>query len=891
MVCFVVKTSKNRGCEMKDYSDLQEINTIIYKDIESILKRINHRIHFRFYSIMLDNDHKPENINRIKKTISTKIGEKYEYINDSLHEIMQVYKELGLRELELSSIDDPQKLIELSQSCYTVKHDSEKQNKNKISIKQTGFPAQEEDLQDYIQDTQLLYTNTFKVNTGDVPRTVVYLLGIRNVEENVIHMFYNKPELSFLRMVLDYFFIDFFRENVLALDSADQLVRKYQEDAIQFLRRMSRLFFGKMQYFLQPNKENNWRTETLNELRNEYYINNLLEKVDDISTKTYEGASPFGSILFLDKSVLEGKESPVNFAIKFKSDDLISMEDAKRIRKLLELTNVDKHLYLISDCKFIYGLAEVKWNNLQDVFAFRIDFKGLSKYNLIFINIETAPLSKGKLVIEKDRSIYRSNHDLNIVNEILVALTFKNPKLGEEGYTSERMISILRQQFWIEESSNQLESNINNLEQVISMAREQKHGTMVVITDPVTAEKELFKLRKQSTLIEPMEVNPEYIKFLTAIDGAIYFDTNGECRAIGVILDGIAQERQGDASRGARFNSAYRYYTKLEMDDKKCVIVIISEDGMIDIIPPMDDEEKVLNLIEEIIDFLDEEHEEFDTLLLEKENELSKLRITDCHLLFSLARKLYSKDKYEKARIYYEKAFEVAQSAFLPAKYYNWKGLSYAKLENYEEALKIFEKSIEIDKKHNSLYYGNAGAASRILGCELKNKEDKRKMLLKSLSFYDQAISYWHDEEISNRVAKWHNDKGVAYYHLISVISDKEEITRLRMEEQKEYTIALDLDPLNLYYSNRALSYKKMNNKVDAVKDYIQAYILQPDKEVFNIIQELLMEGTESLVIAEFYRDLILNGSSKGDDELEALITKFEAEAQINDGEAAPTDE
>ncbi|MEC0300965.1 hypothetical protein [Peribacillus frigoritolerans] len=54
------------------------------------------------------------------------------------------------------------------------------------------------------------------------------------------------------------------------------------------------------------------------------------------------------------------------------------------------------------------------------------------------------------------------------------------------------------------------------LEEVVRQAREQKHGTMVVITDYDTAISELKTLKKQSILIESIEIMPEYIEFLTS---------------------------------------------------------------------------------------------------------------------------------------------------------------------------------------------------------------------------------------------------------------------------------------------------------------------------------------------------------------------------------------
>jgi DNA integrity scanning protein DisA with diadenylate cyclase activity len=70
---------------------------------------------------------------------------------------------------------------------------------------------------------------------------------------------------------------------------------------------------------------------------------------------------------------------------------------------------------------------------------------------------------------------------------------------------------------------------------------------------------------------------------LTAIDGSVLLDTQGVCHAIGVILDGIAKEQQGDPSRGARFNSAVRYVGSRAA--RSCVVVVISEDGRVDVIP------------------------------------------------------------------------------------------------------------------------------------------------------------------------------------------------------------------------------------------------------------------------------------------------------------------
>ncbi|MCV5792075.1 hypothetical protein OFN52_34015, partial [Escherichia coli] len=73
--------------------------------------------------------------------------------------------------------------------------------------------------------------------------------------------------------------------------------KKYNEDCIQFNRRITRLYFGKLQEILLKKSElKEIQIISNNELNNQYYINNMLEKIDDISNHTYEGKSPFGSI-------------------------------------------------------------------------------------------------------------------------------------------------------------------------------------------------------------------------------------------------------------------------------------------------------------------------------------------------------------------------------------------------------------------------------------------------------------------------------------------------------------------------------------------------------------------------------------------------------------------
>lgn len=116
---------------------------------------------------------------------------------------------------------------------------------------------------------------------------------------------------------------------------------------------------------------------------------------------------------------------------------------------------------------------------------------------------------------------------------------------------------------------------------IMSQASKQKHGTMIVISDH--AKQEAERLKNQSTPIQAKILPADLTLPLSSIDGALLLDTNATCHAVGVILDGITTER-GNPARGARYNSAIRYSEYVKTQKHACLIVVISEDGMIDLI-------------------------------------------------------------------------------------------------------------------------------------------------------------------------------------------------------------------------------------------------------------------------------------------------------------------
>ena len=115
----------------------------------------------------------------------------------------------------------------------------------------------------------------------------------------------------------------------------------------------------------------------------------------------------------------------------------------------------------------------------------------------------------------------------------------------------------------------------------IQQAQTSGHGmTLVVSGDPSG---ETNRLGGEAVAIDPVLLEPAELVRLGRVDGAVLLGADGQCFSFGVILDGKAG-RQGDPARGSRFNSAVRYQNST---DTPSIVVVISEDGTVDLIPQL----------------------------------------------------------------------------------------------------------------------------------------------------------------------------------------------------------------------------------------------------------------------------------------------------------------
>ncbi|WP_405109213.1 diadenylate cyclase [Paenibacillus sp. FSL K6-1217] len=848
--------------------ELSTVNEIIYKNMDLWLKKLNKRIHLKLYALVYDNNEELIKIVRVKKTVPASNGEPG-VAQDIFPEVdlQRVFDELRILPAAEGDLPATMEALKgfLDQQCYKPPADY-KQKNAEDKEEEVEIKAQPES-----EDTRLLYANHLRYAGAKNTQVMLsYLLEIRNVDPVSRELFFSRPQFSFLRMSLDYFFGNYFSVNSTGeITLQDNKIQsRFDEDPLLFNRRMSRLFFGKMQEYILSNKSAD-APEFNNDLKFDYSIHNLMEQMDEISSLPYENASPFGSILFLHSQAID-LPGLIRFSIRFKETGRILLDDAKRIRKLLELTNEDKDLYLIADHRYIYGLGEVNWNLQHSTLAVRLDFNGLSKLKLVLVHTE-AELSKGgELIVENDKRYYRS--DLAMVEQQLISLSSKNPRLGEEGYSSERFMKLLENTFWKDQSTAAHQSSIEALDLIVRKAREQKHGTMVVITSPDTAKQELITLSKQSTPIEEKAIHPDHVKFLTAIDGAIYFDTQARCHALGVILDGNAKPDIGDPSRGARFNSAHRYLHKLkDSGEQECVIAIISEDGMVNLIPENENEDLLLATAEEMIDLINVDPPDLNKLEA-KGKLLLESSIVDSEWLFKVGRACWDKKMYDRAIQFVSHAETQAKSEFITASQYNLIGNCFhnkavsQKVEPYDEQdiIKLYEKAIAMYEKAienslssenwNHIYNSNLGNSCSYLFPILKKDNNSltyfHAILDKAIHSLSEAI-----EERKRRSLK--NNKKLyfkrAYCLQGQAETEENEANKevLYRKSMDDYNLSLELEPKDTdSLWNKSLIHEYFNELNDAVECLARALVNKNEEKFMKKLVKFINKQPDLILVA-----------------------------------------
>jgi tetratricopeptide (TPR) repeat protein len=556
----------------------------------------------------------------------------------------------------------------------------------------------------------------------------IYFYSFQGFSEEFLNTYKKMEGCSFLR----YLFDGYFKDNCAINNIEDYIAIKLREYVNSLADKINNNDCSQIQQ----------------------YSNNLYDEINYISTLTYEGSNVSAKIVLLKESLFC---EYIDFYIKL--EDPIKFEEYRKVRKLLETS--DKNIYLIGDNEKIYGLGRFKnINEFKDKMnIFIIDFLGRFEYkiNTLFSNFS---------IVKEDIANNSELIQYSLEEHILVNVRCGKPDLKEYRY-SERDFCAAVKKIFKDEFKVDSDKKIETLKKIISCAKDQKHGTTVVITTPDKAREEILKLEKQSIKIKEKQLKDDkylanIINRITNIDGALYLDTNGKCHAIGVILDGVADNEHGDAARGARFNSAIKYSLK-ETIKEKCIIVVMSEDGMVNIIYNGDNYNKNSKIINELINEAEKlyNNNEFDKLI-EKSDEILAIDENNVKAYSIKGLAIMNLGKNEEALEYYEKSIELDSDNYVS--YVN-KGNAFANLKKIDEAIECYNKAIEINTNCAVAYNNKGNALNRLK----KNKE--------AIKYLDRAI------EIDSDYANAYLGKGNALKAL-----GKDEEAKVCYQIHKELT-------------------------------------------------------------------------------------------------------
>lgn len=255
-----------------------------------------------------------------------------------------------------------------------------------------------------------------------------------------------------------------------------------------------------------------------------------------VTTTTYERRTGRGRLL-----VASPGASGVDRVLMLERP--VPMAETRALRKLLETSRGDG-LALLTNGSVAYGLGD--FNATYDVrteSVFEVVVSGTGSWELCHAKQPLMVVNYGVPSLSEPR-VHKSEVE-NLATRIF----------GREACRADRL--------W----------------DLAEAASEAEHGTMLVVSSGAASE--ASRLQAQALVVEPKRLEPALVKQVTTIDGAVLVDPHGVLAAIGVILDGTATP-EGDRSRGARFNSAVRY---LSSAPHATMIMLMSEDGMIDLLP------------------------------------------------------------------------------------------------------------------------------------------------------------------------------------------------------------------------------------------------------------------------------------------------------------------
>ena len=343
---------------------------------------------------------------------------------------------------------------------------------------------------------------------------------------------------------------------ILARIILEELVPKFYDMAL-FEELCShsgeKLFFGRL-------LERKWLLE--NYVQEVIRANKLPDQINfiQISAMPYEGRAVRTRIFFSEKSIPQDLDGAVYFRRERKSDLIkFKTKNMRPVRKLMEVSGAESGLWVKLPERMIEG-SVLRGSPAEREASLCVVFEGALVWSIH---------KEGEKILT-----YREG------NYFIPAMQPDVDKYADLG----KMVRF-GQDFGIIDKMDKLQQIVRRVSNVC------RHGTSIVFMEKRGIEAEIdnrLSRYRRGFKVKPFalaEAKEEVLQGITAIDGAVFADLNGDCHAIGVIVDG-QMVVEGDYGRGARYNSIKNYITGYKVSHPKeiCLAVVMSEDGMINVI-------------------------------------------------------------------------------------------------------------------------------------------------------------------------------------------------------------------------------------------------------------------------------------------------------------------
>lgn len=287
-------------------------------------------------------------------------------------------------------------------------------------------------------------------------------------------------------------------------------------------------------------------------------LNYFYSNVDSISRTAYEKREPRGILLLSNRQNLQSNLSTLS--IQFRKR--VALDKTRASRKVIEMSGNNR--FILTDGVYLYGLGNTKAHLSGDFIE--IHFQGFDQWQVV----------------------YQGNSLFKVKNGV--------PHIPRPLLTKEELQQKMQRIF-----NNELTStSINSLYRIVNQAVENaSHGALIVVCNSAIREAE--RLGNQAIVLEsPTNIAPEILQGIFSIDGAILLGVDCMCYAIGVILDGQANNPSNNTpngyqaipespARGSRYNSSVRYVNTIRsncLTETPLVVaaIIISEDNQVNIV-------------------------------------------------------------------------------------------------------------------------------------------------------------------------------------------------------------------------------------------------------------------------------------------------------------------